>query len=385
MVNSQDISDGAVAEAISFRVSSELSQRFSRSVLKGGEVLVTLVGANFGRVAVAPPRLAGFNTARPVGVVPVEKHPEFVALALRSPFAQRLMQVWANTTAQPTLNLKELGKLPVPVPPDEEVSKIASALSALDAKIELNRRMNRTIESATQALFDSWFVAHHPVLAKAEKGPPKQLEPADGWQIRTLGDLAEVVDCLHSKKPVRVESGPTLLQLDNILDDGTLDLTSTYSISPADYANWTSRMEAREGDCVITNVGRVGAAARIPRAVMAALGRNMTGIRLRAEFPFPAFLITLLTSRWMREEIADKTDSGTILDALNVRSIPTLRVPWGGIEIVAAFERLAAPLRSRMEGNLVEIGKLTALRDALLPRLVSGEIRLAGARSLKGI
>ena len=68
-----------------------------------------------------------------------------------------------------------------------------------------------------------------------------------------------MIDCLHSKKPERLDAGMPFLQLTNIRDDGLIDMEDTYFIDEADYRKWISRLEANPGDCVITNVGRVGA------------------------------------------------------------------------------------------------------------------------------
>ena len=137
-----------------------------------------------------------------------------------------------------------------------------------------------------------------------------------------------------------------------------------------------TEVEASPGDCVITNVGRVGAVAQIPAGVTAALGRNMTGIRCKNQYPFPTYLVQALTSDTMREEIELRKDSGTILDALNVRNIPKLRVVLPGDAVLKQFERLCRPFRSRMEQNQQESSTLAALRDTLLPKLISGELRI---------
>src|SRR5271168_1044085 len=110
------------------------------------------------------------------------------------------------------------------------------------------------------------------------------------------------------------------------------------------------------GDCVITNVGRVGAVGQIPQGLKAALGRNMTGLRCRKEYPFPTFLLQALISDVMREEIEQRKDSGTILDALNVRNIPRLRFVSPCKELLSHFERLCRPLRALMEANQKESG-----------------------------
>lgn len=125
MVNTGDVLDGRVNLDIGFRVEKKLHDQFRRSTLRGGELLVTLVGANFGRVAIAPPEFAGYNCSRAVGVVPLTGNTEFVMFALRSPVARHFFDTWANTTAQPTFNLKDLGRLPVPIPPVESAKQIS--------------------------------------------------------------------------------------------------------------------------------------------------------------------------------------------------------------------------------------------------------------------
>jgi type I restriction enzyme, S subunit len=178
------------------------------------------------------------------------------------------------------------------------------------------------------------------------------------------------------KKPDQQENGKQLLQLNNIEDNGLLDQSQKYLISTDDYDKWSSRLEVKEGDCVITNVGRVGAVAQIPKDVKAAMGRNMTAIRLKDAFPHPTFLLEYLLSALGREEIRLNIDEGTILNALNVKSIPGLRFFRSSAFVLNAYEKSARPLREAMEGSLKENQSLSALRDALLPKLISGEIRI---------
>jgi len=190
-----------------------------------------------------------------------------------------------------------------------------------------------------------------------------------------LGEMAEVIDCLHSKKPARHSDGKQLLQLDNIRDDGLLDVYRLkYFISDVDYYHWISRCEARQGDCVITNVGRVGAASQVPESVTAALGRNMTCVRPLSSRNYPTLLVATLTSPDMKQEIDSKTDSGTIMNALNVRNIPKLLVPFDSDGRALQFEEELRPIQRFREFLLKEEYLLASLRDALLPKLMSGEI-----------
>lgn len=322
-------------------------------------------------------------------------NPRFLKYYFDSSDFQQVLGSWAGSgSTRAYLGITAQRKLPIQVPPIEIQEEIASSMGAIDDKIALLQETNATLEAIAQAIFKSWFVDFDPVRAKTEGRAPEGVPPevADlfpsefkeseleaiplGWSVGTIRDIAEVIDCLHSKKPIRLDSGPTLLQLGNILDSGLMDLTERYCISDEDYSKWISRMEASPGDCVITNVGRVGAVAQMPEGEFAAMGRNMTGIRVLPHFPYPTFLIECLQSEAMRREMKRKTDMGTILDALNVRSIPHLRFCLPGNKIAEVFEQLVRPLRAKMEENSKQIKSLSDLRDTLLPRLMSGKLRI---------
>lgn len=195
------------------------------------------------------------------------------------------------------------------------------------------------------------------------------------YTLSPLGDMAEIIDCLHSKKPEAVDDTTyQLLQLNNITDSGFLDLSSKYYISESDYENWTRKCEIVEGDCVITNVGRIGAVSQAPTGTHAAMGRNMTCIRLRKDKPFHSYLITALLSPHIRKEIMRNTDEGTIMGALNVKNIPLLLFPIFDQSVMNTLEDLLSPIRKAIEQNFLSNQTLSLLRDSLLPRLMSGEL-----------
>lgn len=95
----------------------------------------------------------------------------------------------------------------------------------------------------------------------------------------------------------------------------------------------------------------------------------------------PTFLIELLVSNFMKREIEQKTDAGTILSALNVKSIPTLRFVCAPEDTLSRFEEIGRPLRASMEENLRRSVVLSDLRDTLLPRLISGKLSLPEAEA----
>jgi type I restriction enzyme S subunit len=368
----------------------EFHQKLQKSQLRPGDVVIVRTGKP-GACAVIPEWLKDCNCS------------DLVIVRCGPDLHNRFLSYYINTTAQNHITAHLVGavqqhfnvgsakKLLLRLPPIAEQKRIAGILGALDDKIELNREMNETLEQMAKALFKSWFVDFDPVHAKADGRQPFGMDKATadlfpdsfvnselgkipkGWEVSELGQIADVIDCLHAKKPEASETGQLYLQLNNIRDDGLIDISETFLIGPEDYKKWTSRMEATEGDCVITNVGRVGAVAQIPQGMKAALGRNITGIRCKPIFTNPTFLIECLMSEAMREEIRRKTDTGTILDALNVKSIPKLRFIKPPLTIAESFERLARPLRHQMERGVSQSGTLADLRDTLLPKLLSGD------------
>jgi len=299
----------------------------------------------------------------------------FLLYLFISPAWRRTVQRRINVgSTVDRLPLTDFPKFPLRLPPLATQRKIASILSAYDDLIGNNDRRIKILEEMAQRIYHEWFVefgypGHESVpLIDSELGPIPET-----WSVRRMDEVADVIDCLHSKKPDATDLGAgILLQLFNIASGGMVDLSQSYLISALDYEQWTSRIELCSGDCVVTNVGRIAAVAQIPRGLVAAPGRNMTAIRPRA-IP-PTYLLQYLLSEHMDHEVQRKKDAGSIMDALNVKGIVKLAVPVPDDALAARFEHLARPIRSDMELLVATQQNLRATRDLLLPRLVSGEI-----------
>jgi type I restriction enzyme S subunit len=156
--------------------------------------------------------------------------------------------------------------------------------------------------------------------------------------------------------------------------DGTLDFTEKYNVSENDYQEWIKNIEVKEGDCLITNAGRVGAVAQVPVEFKGGIGRNITAIRPKDVTS--TYLFRYLFSNSGRREIERQTDQGTVLDSLNVKGIRKIRILLPPHRIMDKFEQMARPLREKVERNKMENDFLMLTRDSLLPRLMSGKIRV---------
>ncbi len=325
------------------------------------DILLTSVGT-IGETAIVEDGDPNYEFQRSVAILKPDKTkilPKYLLYYLRN--KKQELNAMATGAVQKCLFIGQIKNIVIEPSALENQQKIIDILGSIDEKIELNRRMNETLERTGQALFGHYFITNH----------------KSGEKL-VIGDVAEVIDCLHSRKPERIneDTGNILLQLNNIKDDGTLDFTDKFFISDEDYARWITRIEAAENDFVITNVGRSGAVAKIPNGVKTALGRNMTGIRLKSQYKIPGFLSFLLNSAYMKNQIESQLDHGTILSALNVKNIPKLTLPTSHIELIKQHEGKFATLRNSIEATVKEIQTLTAIRNSLLPRLISGKIKV---------
>lgn len=346
---------------------------FTGRYIKRGERNITQIGLKSCSTQLMPPNSVLFSSRAPIGyiaiaanevctnqgfksVIPNENTDPLFLFYLLKYNKDKIEGMGSGTTFK-EVSGNTMKNIVVNVPTDKKVQeKIASILGSIDDKIEENEQINNNLAEQSQAIF-SEFMCKYPYV------------------LSPLGDMAEIIDCLHSKKPKAV-NGTTyqLLQLNNITDSGFLDLSSKYYISKSDYENWTRKCEIVEGDCVITNVGRIGAVSQAPNGTHAAMGRNMTCIRLRKDKPFYSYLITALLSPHIRREIMKNTDEGTIMGALNVKNIPLLLFPMFAPPTMNALEDLLSPIRKAIEQNYLSNQMLSLLRDSLLPRLMSGEL-----------
>ena len=355
-----NIKDGYLDKASLKYVDEDTAATAAKFSTREGDILVAMTGY-VGSVARISTLETGFLVNQRVGRIEnidaLKVGGTFLYWALRLPTSKSAMVNLSNGSAQANLSAKEFGKIEIPLPPVAVQRRIAGVLGALDDLIDTNKRLTASLLVTVDALYVTRFGDHSLGL--------------------TIADVARVVDCLHSKKPEPVSGGARMLQLNNIRDDGTLALDASYGISDADYALWTKNIETSPWDCVITNVGRVGAVARIPEGVKAALGRNMTAVRPLEPEIDGAYLLASLKSPIVREEIRLRTDVGTILDALNVKSIPLLRLPVATRDERAEFQSLAGPMLMMVDELDAEIRQVKATRDELLPLLLSGAVTVS--------
>lgn len=368
-------------------VDPEIEQKYKRSRIQENDVLVSLVGS-LGQVAIAGKDVVGWNVARAVGVIPAtdRHHAEWIRYSLQSREAQQFIADHANTTVQATFNLRDLSRLPIPYL-DEDLRKgILSVLTSLDDKIELNRRMSATLEEMARALYRSWFVDFDPVHARALGQSPAHMDAATaalfpdsfgpdglpkGWKAGTISDLADLNPEKWSK---RTHPGAVrYLDLANV-KWGAIDSVSDYLW---DNAPSRARMALKPGDTIVGTV-RPGNGSYALIHEDGLTGSTGFAVLRPVAAANAALLYCAATSPENIERLTNLAD-GAAYPAVRPEVVGKTQVALPSGVIGVAYTELATPWLNRCGQLAEEANTLAALRDTLLPRLMSGELRIRDA------
>lgn len=294
----------------------------------------------------------------------------------------------SDKSTVPGINRNDLHEVIVPFIGREYQEQIADFLFQIDTKIELNNRINAELEAMAKTLYDYWFVQFDfpdangkPYKAsggKMEWNEVLKRDIPEGWEVENIEKCCSVIDCLHSKKSELIFENEKsyLIQLENIKDDGLIDLSNKYYVTSDEYKKWTSRIEVTDGDIVITNAGRVAATAQLPLGMKAGIGRNITSIR--PERINCTYLFLTFRGVDIQRQIKLNTDSGAFFTSFNVKGIKKLQLLRPKNRIEEQFEELVLPIRRKRELNNNENQKLSELRDWLLPMLMNGQVKVGG-------
>ena len=280
MLTARDVNGGRIDYDNARRTSWDAYQNelTDKSRPRVGDVLLTRDGS-IGRVALCErPDVCAINQSVAL-LQPNERiEPRFLKFLLEVPHYQQRMEGDADGTTIKHIYITRVDKMQVAVPPLAEQRAIAAILGALDDKIELNRRMNATLEAMARALFQSWFVDFDPVRAKLDGRQPLGLDEAtaalfpDSFDETELGHMPRRVDRNEPRRvdrlPQRIfiqsedwqESGVPVVKIGSV---GIIDLTQVSYVSE-EIAQWASRYRLSTGDMLIGMTGYVGEVGLVP-------------------------------------------------------------------------------------------------------------------------
>jgi type I restriction enzyme, S subunit len=324
--------------------------------------------------------------------------PRFISYFLRS----LDFLAYSDKAAVPGLNRNHLHTARVRLPTDvAEQRAIAHILGTLDDKIELSRRMNETLESMARAIFKSWFVDFDPVRAKAEgrdPGLPKEIadlfperfEDSEvgkipmGWATVPLGSLCSRVSMGPFGSDIKTDNftevGVPVVRGGN-LTDGFVD--EGFVFVSEEKADQLRNVNARAGDIVITHrrtlgqVGLIPKGSRYPRYVVS---QSQMVLSINPNLSSPRYVFEFFRSPIGQHQLlANASQVGVPAIARPTTNVKAIPIVAPCIELLRTFERLVEPMLKRVITNTSESMTLAALRDALLPKLISGELRVKDA------
>jgi type I restriction enzyme S subunit len=406
VISGQHLHGSRVDDKSSFNfITQEHAEKLRNANVQCGDVIFTHAG-NIGQVAYIPPTSVYKRyviSQRQFYLRPdfTKVLPEFLVAYFRSPEGRHKLlantsQVGVPSIAQPVTYLRSLE---IPLPPLPEQRAIAHILGTLDDKIENLRRQNETLEAMARALFKAWFVDFEPVRAKMEgrwqrdqslPGLPAHLydlfpdrlveselgEIPEGWRCSTIGE--EVTVCGGStpstKEPAFWEGGQhcwaTPKDLSSLRFPVLLD--TERKITNAGLARISSGL-LPVGTVLLSSRAPIGylAITEVPTAI------NQGFIAMKCDGVLPNVFVLL----WCRENmdaIVGNANGSTFLE-ISKSNFRPLRVVVPSNEVLTNFSKLAAPLYRQLAENEHESRTLAKLRDTLLPKLISGELRVKDA------
>lgn len=308
----------------------------------------------------------------------------------------------ARGTTTLFITLPMLKALPVPVPPQEIQTEIVRTLQSLDDKITLLRETNATLETIAQAIFKSWFVDFDPVRAKAEGRDPEGVPPevADlfpsefeeselgaipkGWGVQSFVDHFDVVRGISYKGSGLTNStdpeGVPMHNLNSVLEGGGYK----YAGLKFYRGDFKEKHQVRAGDLIVANTEQghkhllIGFPAIVPFRIgkIGLFSHHLYRVRPLASSPIRSqFAYRLLLTPAVREQVIG-CSNGTTVNMLKVDGLTKPRFVCPPSNLIQEFDELALSIQRKQECNVTQAENLAELRDTLLPRLMSGKLRI---------
>ena len=315
-------------------------------------------------------------------------------------FLKRYLQHEAGDsgTVQDNINLGTLDQLRFPLPPLSEQKEISAILCTLDDKIELNRQMSHTLEAMAQAIFKSWFVDFDPVTAKAAGRKPygtddetATLFPSrlvareqglipEGWNLVSFSTLVEIHGGGTPKTSVAEYWGGTIPWFSVVDTPSSADIfviDTEKKITNAALENSAAKLLPM-GATIITARGTVGNLAIVgkPMAI------NQSCYALTGRDGYGPYFIYFAANELI-DELCQRTH-GSVFDTIIRSTFDSVLVAAPPAQLAERYDRAVSPLLTRTRNNLEESRTLAMLRDALLPKLLSGDLRIPHAEKIVG-
>ena len=265
-------------------------------------------------------------------------------------------------SAQSQITIEDLKRLEVTLPPLEQQHKITDILKSIDEKIELNRQINDNLEQQAQALYKSWFIDFEPFkdceFIESEFG----LIP-EAWRVGPLSDLAEITMGQSPSGKSYNENGDGMLFYQGRAEFGDrYPSIRLYTTEPSRIAEQNSVLLSVRAPVGDTNIAYN----------KCCIGRGLASIK--AKHGFNSFIFYMTKS--LKDQFDLYNGEGTVFGSINRDSLNSMKVLVPSNDVINDFEKIVAPLDLKYKSLFNENLLLTQQRDTLLPKLMSGELKI---------
>jgi len=293
-------------------------------------------------------------------------------LAISPDFRNKAIQSMTGTSGRQRVQQDVLQSHKIMLPPLHEQKAIAATLSALDDMIELNNQINKTLEEMAQAIFKSWFVDFEPFrdgeFEESEIGPiPK------GWKVGMLGDFVEIVDNRGKTPPLSdVKTEYPIIDVRALSGESrVIDYSNcTKYVEKEIYDSWFRSGHPKHLDILISTVGSI-AEMKMFYGNKGCIAQNV--VAFRSNGISPCYLYQYL--QYSKGDLLSY-NIGSVQPSIKVTHVIKYKIIVPDEKTMSSFDMLMESISDQIHRNANESQILIAIRDTLLPKLISGEIRV---------
>ncbi len=394
LVRSQNVFDRSFSETGLVFISDEQALGLRNVVLEKDDLLLNITGdgVTFGRTCMVPESVLPACVNQHVSIVRLNKEladPGYVLSYLTHPAVKEYVEAFNAGGSRRAITKAHIESFVVPLPPLNVQGEISKTLSTLDDRITLLRETNATLEAIAQALFKSWFVDFDPMRAKMEGRAPEGMDEATaalfpnileesefglvpkGWQVGTLANLSDL-----NPESWSVKNHPksvAYVDLANAKDNQIASVTDF----EFDEAPSRARRVLRSGDTIVGTV-RPGnrSFAFIHEPISNLTASTGFAVLRPASVENTEFVYIAATQDSSIEHLAHVADGGAY-PAVRPDVVSSLQCVVPDTQVLKAFHEVAASLLAKVSENQKQAQTLATIRDTLLPRLISGQLRLS--------
>lgn len=389
MIRVKDLYEGYFKISNPAYVPEEVYEEFSKKYKpKLGDILFSRVGsygiASF--VNTSEAFCLGQNT---VGISNFceDVYNKFVYYSLISPNVKKQIEALVTGSTQKTISMKSIKSFKIAIPPLQEQKAIAHILSTLDEKIEVNNQINKTLENMAQAIFKQWFMDFE---FPNEDGEPYKSSGGEmveselgmipkGWEVKELVDVLETLEAGNRPKggAGNLTEGIPSIGAENIIGLGKYDYSKEKYVTEEYFAKM-NKGKVNPGDVLLYKDG-----AQLGRKTMFMNGfphkkcciNSHVFILRTNDMLTQSYLYFWLDQDWVTQSIIN-LNANSAQPGINQSKLKTLKILTPKFNYVEMFDVIIKSLLNKLFENCIENNALHKTRDALLPKLMSGEIRV---------